>query len=1372
MAARKGSRTKKTVPDKSVKRNKVREPNRIRVVREELGLSQQALATKIGTSQQQVQRIEAGRQSVRHDLALKICAALGTPIGKVFPRIGKAVRTIHSDKGTASTAKVPALRTMRAVLADATDLHDWANRIDAFALLPLLIRRLALFSLQTVEKIHFRSEEGVRLSGWDGILRVSQGNAFIPPGTSGWEMGTDKNVKGKADYEYDNRVKDPLGLLPANSTFVFVTPRRWKNKEEWAQAKRNEGVWKDVRVIDADDLSAWLEISPSVHIWFSILIGKRPSSVNDLQNFWQTWSGATQPTLVPELLLSGRAASVAQVQEFLRARPSVLEIKADTREEALAFLTASILSLGNDEERERTLARVVIVEDHAAWRQLAGWNRSLVLVPSFDDRRTVPEALTSGHSIVIPLGGGDQPSQGAIVLPRLNRDEAKKALEGMHIPADRAGELAALARRSMEALRRTIAISASTLTPGWANAENARSLLPALLTGQWNDRNPNDQKALSDIAGKEYAEITTALLRWSNEHDPPVRRVGDIWMLVSKEDGWSLLSRYVSTQDLERFETVALEVLSERDPEYELPVNERWEANLRGKVLKRSEEIRKGVAETLAIMGSLSEVHPISGVLSGQEWATRIITKLLSQPEDWTLWVSLSPVLQFVAEAAPEAFLSALERAISDPNKHLAKIFADGETTLLQGSPHTGLLWSLEVLAWPPELLAQTALILARLAGLDPGGRMENRPINSLREIFLCWSPGTAANLDKRLRVIDMIRKREPNVAWDLLCSLLPRIMDSSNPTAKPSWRDWKPEETSSVTYAEVFRATQEIVERQLEDVGSSGSRWKAIIEDLHEVGPEFDKIVSRLGSLDPQALTEVDKVAIWDSLRKFVSQHRRFHDAQWALPAELVDRLDELQGRFEPNDPIVKRVWLFSDDPDLPYKRSDDEYEEAIEEAQTKSIEDLHALGGLPLIFKLAEQVQCPWKVGTALGTTKLYDGSEGELLTQCLGSPNRSLQQLGMNFLIKRCSTKGLEWVVGLQVQNEWTGWTPQQRADYFRCLAFTDRTTREALDLQDEETQRLYWSEVGPSYGHGKLEGEFCEMVVEKFVKYDQLETAIVFLDLYAHRKECPVRPKLIAEVLTKATRGSVQEIDWKRHGHRVAKLLEHLAKSGQVPDTELAQLEWYFLPFLRFDRRPITLFKALADDPEFFVEMLKFVYLAENQEPQEATEEQRTRAHYAHDLLLRWHRGPGLDADGSVSPEKLKTWISKALELASAHGRLKAAEHQIGKVLAHYPSGADGAWPHDAIRDLIEEHANDEMQNGITLGILNSRGVVSRSLYEGGRQEKAIAERYKEYARILSDKWPRTSMLMKEISRSYELQARREDLETEIRQDLWN
>lgn len=130
------------------------------------------------------------------------------------------------------------------------------------------------------------------------------------------------------------------------------------------------------------------------------------------------------------------------------------------------------------------------------------------------------------------------------------------------------------------------------------------------------------------------------------------------------------------------------------------------------------------------------------------------------------------------------------------------------------------------------------------------------------------------------------------------------------------------------------------------------------------------------------------------------------------------------------------------------------------------------------------------------------------------------------------------------------------------------------------------------------------------------------------------------------------------------------------------------------------------------------------------------------------------------------------IAKARELASISGRLKAAEHQIGKVLAHYPPDGDGAWPHEAVRGLTEELASEEMEEGIRIGIFNSRGVVSRALDEGGKQEKAISERYKQYVRILSDGWPMTSLLMKEIARSYEFQARREDLETEIRQDFWN
>jgi transcriptional regulator with XRE-family HTH domain len=59
--------------------------NRIKELRKAKGLTQKQLADAAKTSQQQIQRIEAGNQHARFDLATQISAALGQPIGKVFP---------------------------------------------------------------------------------------------------------------------------------------------------------------------------------------------------------------------------------------------------------------------------------------------------------------------------------------------------------------------------------------------------------------------------------------------------------------------------------------------------------------------------------------------------------------------------------------------------------------------------------------------------------------------------------------------------------------------------------------------------------------------------------------------------------------------------------------------------------------------------------------------------------------------------------------------------------------------------------------------------------------------------------------------------------------------------------------------------------------------------------------------------------------------------------------------------------------------------------------------------------------------------------------------------------------------------------------
>jgi len=77
--------------------------NNIRQQRHKLGLTQKQLADLAGTSQQQIQRIEAG-QYVKLDLATKICASLQSTLEELFPSTKKAIARF-SKKSPAKRAE-------------------------------------------------------------------------------------------------------------------------------------------------------------------------------------------------------------------------------------------------------------------------------------------------------------------------------------------------------------------------------------------------------------------------------------------------------------------------------------------------------------------------------------------------------------------------------------------------------------------------------------------------------------------------------------------------------------------------------------------------------------------------------------------------------------------------------------------------------------------------------------------------------------------------------------------------------------------------------------------------------------------------------------------------------------------------------------------------------------------------------------------------------------------------------------------------------------------------------------------------------------------------------------------------------------------
>jgi len=591
-----------------------------------------------------------------------------------------------------------------------------------------------------------------------------------------------------------------------------VTARRWAENEAWARARQAEGAWRSVRAYDADDIETWLESAPAVHGWISRQLGKHPDGIVDVETFWADWSQTTRPALTPEFVLSGREEILEKLHEWFRGPSESIAIKAESRDEAVAVAAAAMLKLPSAEQIS-FLSRTLILSTQPACDQIASFREPLILISAIDGNNAYGRAVRAPHRVIVPLGADSAESLASLNVPRLSGDGAAKALIVAGVGESRARELAVLARRSLKAFRRKLALRPEVQRPVWARSNEAGTLTPALLAGTWSDRNAQDRQVVSALARTPYEEFQSNLVRWSKESDPPVRYLGDAWYLASKEDAWSLLAGYLTRDDLERFKGEVLKVLGTPDSRFDLPDHERWMARVLDRAPRYSNHLAQGLADTLAIMGARGAAIVIGGT-SAELYAAHIVNRLLyGANSDWRAWASLSAVLPLVAEAAPDAFLEAVEKGLSG-DQPIMKLFTDTTDNLFSSSPHTGLLWALETLAWDPARLGRVTLELAKLSRLDAGGRLSNRPQKSLTEIFAPWHAQTSASPEQGFRVIDMLSKREPEVTWRLLHELLSH--DVATNTSRPRWREWTPDKPVVITRRELYQSVRGIISRLL----------------------------------------------------------------------------------------------------------------------------------------------------------------------------------------------------------------------------------------------------------------------------------------------------------------------------------------------------------------------------------------------------------------------------------------------------------------------------------------------------------------------------------------------------------------------------
>ena len=1328
--------------------NKVGQHIRNRVI--PLGMSVTDAAARLGVGRPALSNLLNGKASLSQDMALRLERAFGADREELLELQATCDRARRGDqeKKVAVRGYVPSFLTLKA-----HDIERWAESIAAREHLPVLLRKLVHGTGRDLKRVDFPGFDNSQRRGWDGWVEAETATAWIPEGASGWEFGTSQNPHRKAEHDYLKRLQ-----LRAEErkqcAFVFVTPRNWPGKNEWAKQKEaSADGWREVRAYDASDLEQWLEESVVAPVWLAERLPTPIEGVRTLDAHWIDWAEASEPPMTEHIFASTIAAGIERFRKWLDAPPErPFVVAADSQDEASAFLRC-LFRHEKVPAGQRDLA--VVFEFSQALTTLAASSSPFIPIAASAEVQQHLGPLCKRRHCIATCPRNVVNVKPDIALELLGYKAFNEALKDMSMDQHKIEQLARESGRSPTILRRRLSSVPAIRKPQWANDT---TLIPMCMVGAWHAHSKADKEVIQFLANCEYEEIEENVARLQQIEDSPVWSVGQHRGVKSKIDSLFSIAPSMTERDIRDFLTLAEYVLSESDPALELPETERWAAAIHDKVRDHSTALRDGVRETLVLLS----VHGndlfqkrigIDVPARVSSLVTRLLTplaeRLQSQERD----------LPAYAEAAPERFLEILEKDLQEETPAIQQLLKPATSLPFGHCSWTGLLWALECVAWNPKHLSRVCVLLAKLSKTEITDNWANTPFASLAGILRSWMPQTAASVEERIKVLKMLANRFPDLGWQLCLgevSISPRFPEGN----------YRPRCRSDATHAGGVTTRQE------------ASAFRRYAVDLILNWPKHNQktlgdLVDRIGALgENQQSTVWDLIDAWarSQTGEEVKAALRERIRRFALtkkggrnPRSTIDRARLAYDRLRPKALAVRHAWLFAkpwveessdelmnEDFDLEARRT------RIDKLRQAAMEEIWTAQGLAGVLKMVEEGGDGHTIGHYAAP---FTGDPAEVLEKCLSSEaNRAGVDAFMRaFIVARADPTNSDLLLKVADQVE------QGQLDrLWRCAPFKEGTWR-LLDRQPEDLQTRYWREVSP-IGHLFTEAE-CKEIVDRMLAVGRPRAAFTAMQHQWKNVETTSLRRILLAVIPSAAepKDTTLIASWG-----LSEALDALGSRAGVTVQEMAQLEFAFIVALNHSKHGIpNLERVVAESPAFFVEAVSFCFNRRDggKDPREWRIEdemhQRNIAEGAYNLLRQIARVPGTEADGSISSDILLNWLREARQLFDKAGRVDVGDIEIGELLSKATADKDGAWPCRPICEAMEAVASEHVAEGFCTGSYNAHGGFTRGVWEGGDQERELAAKYRRWAQLRRVDYPFTSSVINRIAEYYDDDAKRED-----------
>ncbi len=1332
------------------------------------GMSVKDAAKRLGIGRPALSNFLNGKSSLSPEMAVRLEKAFGADRKRLLDMQAAYDRQREraGENEVAVRAFVPSFLTIKA-----RKIEGWADsQLEARTHLAVFLRKLVHSTGHDLRRVDFPGYDSAQRKGPDGFVEAGAATPWVPEGRSYWEFGTDEKPGVKAKSDYTARLTSVDADERANSTFVFVTPRNWPGKTVWEKQKSEAGDWKAVRAFDASDLEQWLEQSVPAQVWLAEQLALPISGYETLEQAWHRWADASEPHMTPEIFASSIAAYRGTFKvwlEKLSEKPFV--VAADSRDEALAFLAC----LFDDEELRQFKDLSAVFTSPATLRTLVASSVPFIpIVHSEDAERELVDAHRRLHCIVFrPRNAVDMEAD--IALDLLGYDAFEKALTAMGIEQGDVDRLARESGHSPTILRRRLSRNAAIRTPAWAgDDEIAKTLVPMTLIGAWHAESEADREIVSYVGDRKYEAIEDYIARLLRHDDSPVWSAGRYRGVASKIDALFAIARMITPADLDRFFMAAEYVLSESDPALELPEENRWAAALYGKKRDHSGALREGVCETLVILS----VHGNNLFQSrlGIDVEGRVVVLIRKLLTQLTLEKLLSHDrdLPRYAEAAPDEFLRIIEEDLQSNDPVVLGLLKPVDSGSFWASPsRTGLLWALECLAWKPLNLPRVSAILARLSRPKIDDNWMNKPDASLQAIFRSWMPQTAASVEQRVKALEMLTKRFPDVGWKICIAQIKPGSRIGHYSYRPGWRSDASGAGQVVTNKELYDFTRKALDFLIAWPSHDENTLGDLVESLQGMPEDDEPKVWDLIDDWLRKASEAAKATLRERIRRFAFT-RRGHNRN--LGEATRDRAREAYDRLQPHDPVIRHDWLFAnqwvqestdeiEEEDFDYRKRGERIDKLRREAMT----EIWTESGFEGVRELLTGSGAADTVGRYATVCVTGVKPQVDFIQRCLSLDGDLRSKAGwclqgFLFAIGEDSRAGV-----LQAAAE--GLPAEERTRLFVCAPFQASTWR-LLDGYGEEIRAGYWKDVFPSWGR-HTSGELTELI-DRLLEARRPRSAFNAVHMDFKDVETSRLKRLLHDIATV----NAEPVDhFKLDRYHISEALDSLDGRSGVTRDEMAKLEFLFIEALDHSEHGIlNLESQIAQSPTLFVQAVALTYKRsdEGEDPPEwrieNSEQRAAVASAAYHLLDQIKKIPGTDENGMIDAPALATWLAEVRRHCREYARADIGDHCLGQLLAKAPEGENGMWPCEPVCEAMEGIASPKIGEGFHIGVRNSRGVHWRG--EGGEQERELAAKYHAWAAHLHFDYPYVGGVLEGIAASYEHEAAWQDSETKIEKRL--